>query len=156
ETIPFSCSTCHTFPQQGQTLAAIPQGPTPESHRSNKWMIDHRQVAGSMIVANTTCVNCHSQRYCENCHQSKLIHGSMLFNHAQAIRDRGVVTCAACHQQPFCARCHDQDVLQTPRENSATRHRLPARNRQRRWRKPLNARLRRGPRRADRGPPRKA
>lgn len=121
ETIPFSCSTCHTFPQAnqtGQSVQTLTLGTPPNSHRNKRFVLDHRNVAGSTAVVTTTCVACHSQAYCSNCHTARLVHGNMLYDHAGVIRQQGVEACTACHQPSFCSRCHEGNVLEKPTERA--------------------------------------
>ncbi len=110
ETIPSTCSTCHTFPSVGDR-AAIPLGLAPTSHAKSLWVFDHKNDPQASDPSKSTCSACHSQSYCSNCHASgaKLVkHDEMRFDHAAVIRKTGQQACDYCHQKPFCARCHAQ------------------------------------------------
>lgn len=128
ETIPSTCDTCHTFPQiaTGTSLNAgttgvsgpstgVPIGEKPADHNDPLWVFDHRNVAGSVTPKPNSCGACHTKSYCENCHDSgavKIDHYTMLYNHAQSVRDAGGTTsCAVCHQPAYCKQCHKNDVL---------------------------------------------
>ncbi len=116
ETIPSTCETCHTFPQQGKTSAAsVPLGTRPATHTDPLWVFNHRNVAGGVTPNPKTCGACHQASYCQNCHDSGAIsvdHYKMLYNHAQSVRDaRGTNACAVCHQPAFCSQCHKDSVL---------------------------------------------
>jgi hypothetical protein len=133
ETIPSTCSTCHTFPQVGNDITGLLLGSAPTSHDAKLWVFNHKDAAaavaaernaqlkklpaGSVDPAGTECGTCHQRSYCEDCHKTgaiKVTHDEMLFNHAASIRVSGGKACAYCHQPVFCARCHADNVLATP------------------------------------------
>jgi len=140
ETIPSTCSTCHTFPQVGNNITGLLLGGAPTSHKAPLWVFDHKNAAaavasarnaeaqklpaGSVQPAGTACGTCHQRSYCEDCHTTgaiKVTHDEMLFNHAASIRISGGKACAYCHQPVFCARCHADNVLATlPDKTGAT------------------------------------
>lgn len=127
EPIPSTCDTCHTFPQisggnfvnQGNTTAGmstgVPTGQRPADHVDTQWVFNHRNVAGTATPDPATCGACHTPSYCETCHSSgavKVDHYTMLYNHAQSVRDAGgTLACAVCHQPAYCAQCHKDDTL---------------------------------------------
>lgn len=114
ETIPSSCAACHTFPQVGSSVNSLPLVGEPDSHKDTLWVFEHKsQVAGADPVA-TTCGNCHTRSYCENCHESgakQVSHDNMKYDHTKVIRESGVEACAYCHQPASCMRCHKDDPL---------------------------------------------
>ncbi|MEI7779296.1 MAG: NapC/NirT family cytochrome c [Actinomycetes bacterium] len=134
ETIPSSCSTCHTFPQVGGSVTDLVLGGKPASHNDTLWVFNHQSVAAAIASARnaellripgatvdpagTTCGSCHQRDYCESCHKSGAIaisHDAMLFNHAQVVQQVGGTTpCATCHQPAQCALCHKGQVLNKP------------------------------------------
>jgi nitrate/TMAO reductase-like tetraheme cytochrome c subunit len=133
ETIPSTCSTCHTFPQVGNDITGLLLGSAPTSHDAKLWVFNHKDAAaavaaernaqlkklpaGSVDPQGTECGTCHQRSYCEDCHKTgaiKVTHDEMLFNHAASIRISGGKACAYCHQPVFCARCHADNVLATP------------------------------------------
>jgi nitrate/TMAO reductase-like tetraheme cytochrome c subunit len=139
ETIPSTCSTCHTFPQVGANITGLLLGGEPTSHKAPLWVFDHKSAAaavasqrnaqmaklpaGSMQPAGTTCGTCHQRSYCEDCHTTgaiKVKHDEMLYNHAASIKVSGGAACAYCHQPVFCARCHADNVLGTPAKKNTT------------------------------------
>ncbi|HEX9044326.1 MAG TPA: NapC/NirT family cytochrome c [Candidatus Limnocylindrales bacterium] len=116
ETIPSTCSTCHTFPQIGPVQAAVLIGDRPDSHADKLWVFNHGKVARTTPgnPAGTQCAACHTQTYCQNCHSTKAVqvpHDNMLTNHAAVARQLGTAACTICHQAPYCAQCHAQKVL---------------------------------------------
>jgi nitrate/TMAO reductase-like tetraheme cytochrome c subunit len=126
EVIPYTCDTCHTFPQIGSAVASLPLGQPPATHDDNLWVFDHRSVATSVDPGTQTCGECHARDYCENCHRTGAVnvnHNEMATNHAQAIREAGNTACAYCHQPVYCARCHAEQVLPvtgTPQSGAPT------------------------------------
>lgn len=133
ESIPSSCSTCHTFPQIGGSVTGLVLAGAPTSHDDKLWVFSHKdaaaavasarnaqlkkQPAGSVDPSGTECGTCHQRNYCENCHTTgafKIDHDQMLYNHAESIRLTGGKACAYCHQPVFCASCHQGNVLDTP------------------------------------------
>ena len=139
QTIPSTCSTCHTFPQVGSNITGLLLGGSPTSHKAPLWVFDHKSAAaavasarnavaqnlpaGSVQPAGTDCGTCHQRSYCEDCHTTgaiKVTHDEMLFNHAASIRISGGKACAYCHQPVFCARCHADNVLATLPDKQGT------------------------------------
>jgi nitrate/TMAO reductase-like tetraheme cytochrome c subunit len=130
ETIPSSCSTCHTFPQVGSSITGLLLGGEPPSHKQKLWTFTHKDAAaaiasernaqalklpaGSVEPAGTECGTCHQRQYCEDCHTTgaiKVKHDEMLYNHAASIKVSGGKACAYCHQPVMCATCHTGNVL---------------------------------------------
>lgn len=133
ESIPSTCSTCHTFPQIGGSVTGLVLAGAPTTHNDKMWVFSHKDAAaavtaarnaeakksphGSVEPAGTACGTCHQRSYCENCHTTGAVmvdHDQMLYNHAASIRLSGGKACAYCHQPVFCARCHTGNVLDTP------------------------------------------
>jgi nitrate/TMAO reductase-like tetraheme cytochrome c subunit len=113
EAIPFTCDTCHTFPQIGG-VTSLPMGEAPESHSDGLWVFNHNTVATAEDPGGTSCGACHSKDYCVNCHQTGAVqvsHSDMLLNHAKVTNEVGANACAYCHQPAYCARCHADPVL---------------------------------------------
>jgi nitrate/TMAO reductase-like tetraheme cytochrome c subunit len=120
ETIPSSCSTCHTFPQIGGQVASLPLGEPPINHTDTLWVFNHKDVAPSTDPGGTSCGECHARDYCVSCHNTGAVdvsHDEMLVNHAQVIREspNGAQSCTYCHQPVYCARCHSDPVMPTTR-----------------------------------------
>jgi nitrate/TMAO reductase-like tetraheme cytochrome c subunit len=108
KTIPWECTTCHTFPQVGRDISSVSLLGEPPSHRSKLWVFNHKDEA-SLTEASTNS-------FCSNCHNSgaaKVNHDEMLYRHPQAIARAGLKACAYCHQETSCARCHKKPVLNT-------------------------------------------
>jgi hypothetical protein len=139
DTIPSSCSTCHTFPQIGGSVTGLVLAGAPESHNEKLWVFSHKDAAASVASARnaelkhepaksvdpsgTACGTCHQRSYCENCHASgaiKVDHDQMLYNHAESIKLAGGKACAYCHQPVYCASCHQGNVLDTPAAKQGT------------------------------------
>jgi hypothetical protein len=133
ETIPSSCSTCHTFPQVGASINGLLLGGEPASHKERLWTFTHKDAAaaiasernaqsqhlstGSVDPTGTECGTCHQRQYCEDCHTTgaiKVTHDEMLYNHAASIKVSGGKACAYCHQPVMCATCHTGNVLGLP------------------------------------------
>ncbi len=113
EAIPFTCDTCHTFPQIGG-VTSLPMGEAPDSHSDGLWVFNHNKIATSEDPGGTSCGSCHAKDYCVNCHQTGAVqvsHDDMLLNHAKVTSDVGANACAYCHQPAYCARCHADPVL---------------------------------------------
>ncbi|ADU48382.1 cytochrome c3 family protein [Intrasporangium calvum] len=127
ETIPSTCNTCHTFPQGVSTPASVPIGKgstepvsvpigkEPADHADPLFVFSHRNVAGAVKPAASSCGACHEASYCQDCHDSgavKVDHYGMLYNHAQSVLDAGSKNaCAVCHQPAYCSQCHKDPVL---------------------------------------------
>jgi nitrate/TMAO reductase-like tetraheme cytochrome c subunit len=112
--IPYTCDTCHTFPQLGSDVATLPLGEPPATHNQALWVFNHKTVATSVDPGGQSCGQCHARDYCEGCHATGAIninHDEMATNHAQVIRNHGNASCAYCHQPVFCAQCHTDKVL---------------------------------------------
>jgi hypothetical protein len=114
EVIPYTCDTCHTWPQIGGAVASLPLGVPPTTHDDSLWVFNHKDVATSLDPGNQNCGECHARDYCNNCHNTGAVnveHDAMATNHAQVIREYGNQSCAYCHQPVYCARCHAEPVL---------------------------------------------
>ena len=114
EVIPYTCDTCHTWPQIGGAVASLPLGQPPETHDDSLYVFNHKDVATSVDPGTQSCGECHARDYCANCHNTGAVnveHDAMATNHAQVIRDYGNQSCAYCHQPVYCARCHAEPVL---------------------------------------------
>jgi nitrate/TMAO reductase-like tetraheme cytochrome c subunit len=121
ETIPSTCSTCHTFPQVGASITGLQMGVPPASHSEKLFVFTHKTSVPSVDAAfeptppaGADCATCHQKSYCENCHNSgasKITHDEMLFNHAQSVQLSSVTACAYCHQPVYCATCHTGDIV---------------------------------------------
>lgn len=116
-TAPSGCSTCHVTdgvgrlqlsfasgvlrPMQGDPLG-IDHGPRFELNHGTRAKLDR-----------ATCMECHAERYCQNCHnglQKPLsVHQNdyVTMHPVQARQDS--LACQACHRyQSFCAACHER------------------------------------------------
>jgi nitrate/TMAO reductase-like tetraheme cytochrome c subunit len=114
QTIPFTCDTCHTFPQIGPAVASLPLGEPPATHTDKLWVFSHKSVATSVDPGGQSCGECHARDYCVNCHSTGAVtvdHNQMATNHAAVIRAQGNTACAYCHLPVYCARCHRNPVL---------------------------------------------
>jgi nitrate/TMAO reductase-like tetraheme cytochrome c subunit len=115
--IPSACTTCHTFPQVGSSVASIPLSGQPVDHQDKLYVFDHKKAAPAVNPVGTSCGACHQQSYCVNCHSSGAVtvqHDQMLYNHAASIQKSGGPACAYCHQTAYCAGCHgSKPVLDT-------------------------------------------
>jgi nitrate/TMAO reductase-like tetraheme cytochrome c subunit len=108
KTIPWECTTCHTFPQSGSTVSSVSLLAPPADHKSKLWVFEHAVQPAALEPAaakSSFCTNCHSSG------AANVSHGEMLYHHPQAIERAGLQACAYCHQEVFCARCHKKQVL---------------------------------------------
>jgi len=120
QVIPSTCSTCHTFPQVGQSITGLQMGVPPASHSEKLFVFSHKSSVPSVDAAfeptppaGADCATCHQKSYCENCHNSgaiKVNHDEMLFNHAKSVADASITSCAYCHQPVYCASCHTSEI----------------------------------------------
>lgn len=106
-TIPWECTTCHTFPQTGRTVSSVSVLNPPPDHQSKLWVFEHAQnrLALEPSANSAFCANCHSSG------AEKVKHEEMLFHHPQVIEKAGLQACGYCHREAFCARCHKKSVL---------------------------------------------
>jgi hypothetical protein len=114
QVIPYTCDSCHTWPQIGAAVASLPLGEPPTTHDDALWVFNHKAVASSVDPGTQNCGECHANDYCLNCHKTGAVsvnHEEMMTNHAAVIREQGNTACAYCHQPPYCARCHSEPVL---------------------------------------------
>ncbi len=114
EVIPYTCDTCHTWPQIGGAVASLPLGQPPVTHEDSLYVFGHKDVATSVDPGSQSCGECHARDYCANCHETGAVnveHDAMSTNHAAVIREFGNQACAYCHQPVYCARCHAEPVL---------------------------------------------
>jgi hypothetical protein len=107
KTIPWECTTCHTFPQVGKKVSSVSLLGEPPSHKDRLWVFDHKNEASSIDASGTGgfCANCH------NSGAAKVDHDEMLYRHPAAIEKAGLGACRYCHQAASCARCHKKPVL---------------------------------------------
>lgn len=120
KTIRSTCDTCHTFPQLTGTKAnavqssattvmkAVPLGVKPADH-TPLFVFDHK------ILKTDSCSACHTQTYCDTCHDSgavKVEHDQMVYQHSVSVRAAGgTKACAVCHQLAACEQCHVGDWI---------------------------------------------
>jgi hypothetical protein len=107
KTIPWECTTCHTFPQVGKTVSSVSLLAPPPDHQSKLWVFEHSHnpLALQPSANSSFCANCHSSG------AQKVNHEEMLYHHPQMIEKAGLQACGYCHRETFCARCHKQPVL---------------------------------------------
>ncbi len=107
KTIPWECTTCHTFPQVGKTVSSVSLLAPPPDHQSKLWVFEHAHnpLALGPSANSSFCANCHSSG------AQKVNHEEMLYHHPQVIEKAGLQACGYCHREAFCARCHKQPVL---------------------------------------------
>ena len=108
KTIPWECTTCHTFPQTGPKIQSVALLAPPSDHQSKLWVFEH---ASNPEALQPSAAN---SSFCANCHGSgaaKVNHEEMLYHHPRAIEKAGLQACGYCHREAFCARCHKKPVL---------------------------------------------
>jgi nitrate/TMAO reductase-like tetraheme cytochrome c subunit len=111
KTIPWECTTCHTFPQVGKTVSSVSLLSPPPDHLSKLWVFEHGRSPEALVPSSNSsfCTNCHSSG------AAKVNHEEMLYHHPQVIEKAGLQACGYCHREAFCARCHKQPVLGSSR-----------------------------------------
>jgi nitrate/TMAO reductase-like tetraheme cytochrome c subunit len=109
KTIPWACTTCHTFPQVGETVSSVSLIGEPADHEDRLWVFNHKNEASSLdpAAAGGFCANCHDSGAAE------VSHDEMLYRHPEAIAKAGLGACRYCHQPASCARCHKKPVLES-------------------------------------------
>ena len=62
KTIPWECTTCHTFPQVGKTVSNVSLLDPPPDHQSKLWVFEHAHnpLALQPSANSSFCANCHS------------------------------------------------------------------------------------------------
>ncbi len=107
KTIPWECTTCHTFPQVGRSVSSVSLLSPPPDHQSKLWVFEHAHnpLALQPSANSSFCANCHSSG------AQRVNHEEMLYHHPQVIEKTGLQACGYCHREAFCARCHKQPVL---------------------------------------------
>lgn len=95
---PGDCSTCHF------NMAEI----QPKNHNFN-WTSKHAVFSKA---DQESCENCHSPRYCEDCHKRRdftIVAHDRNFRFIHGIEARANPRqCGNCHQISFCNTCHIQ------------------------------------------------
>ncbi|MEQ9618416.1 MAG: hypothetical protein RIG61_04500 [Deltaproteobacteria bacterium] len=95
---PGDCSTCHF------NMAEI----QPKNHNFN-WTSKHAVFSKA---DQESCENCHSPRYCEDCHKRRdftIVAHDRNFRFIHGIEARANPRqCGNCHQVTFCNTCHTQ------------------------------------------------
>jgi hypothetical protein len=112
-TVPWECTTCHTFPQSGSTISSVSLLSPPADHLSKLWVFEHARSPAALepsAAKSSFCTNCHSSG------ATQVRHEEMLFHHPQVIERAGIQACAYCHQEAFCARCHKKQQVLSSKE----------------------------------------
>jgi len=150
EVLPFilpimvACMDCHEgFGVEDDCMAChMPEDRLTPLNHVGDFLHAHSGLARTeaAMVAGKTCMTCHDEDYCQNCHQGENLDRfthplNYEFTHAleAQVNDR---TCTTCHtDQMFCIDCH-RDNLVMPHNHTAGwavpidggRHRLEALN----------------------------
>jgi hypothetical protein len=111
-----TCETCHIEMPDGhlQTVFATGEMRPPRwlnnAEHTADWLERHKRVAADN---SALCANCHTERYCADCHDGKIrprsIHpNDWISMHPEAARNDNP-RCTSCHQeQSFCLTCHQR------------------------------------------------
>lgn len=109
------CMECHQADFRPQACEVCHEDYTelrPESH-DYTWSTTHRETAK---IDQNGCADCHSNDYCQSCHQGDNIDGSIhdlnyLYNHSLDAHAKEV-DCMSCHEsREFCSDCHRQELV---------------------------------------------
>jgi hypothetical protein len=110
------CTTCHLTRRAGtletsfETGQLLPPRWLQDAGHGPDWIERHKRVAG---VDSQFCSNCHTERYCTDCHDGRVrprrVHpNDWLSMHPVAARQNNP-TCTSCHRlQSFCVGCHQR------------------------------------------------
>ena len=96
-TLPTSafCKACHKLDMPH----AIDSG-------SNQKFV-HKDGFQKKQFAKATCLNCHAQQFCDNCHHKGAVTTApWLRYHPNIVKANGAQACFECHQETFCSNCH--------------------------------------------------
>jgi len=111
-----TCITCHTTAPDGriQTMFATGEMRPPRwlnnAEHTADWIERHKRVAADN---SALCANCHTERYCTDCHDGNVRPRSVHPNdwismHPVAARTDNP-RCTSCHnEQSFCLTCHQR------------------------------------------------
>jgi hypothetical protein len=110
------CNVCHITEPDGRMKAMFATGELKpprwlmNSQHTADWIERHKRVAADNTAL---CANCHTERYCTDCHDGKVRPRSVHPNdwismHPMAARQDNP-RCTSCHQeQSFCLTCHQR------------------------------------------------
>ncbi len=107
-TIPWECTTCHTFPQVGSKLTSIDLLSPPPEKQAKTWIFEHGRSPEALepgAANNSSCTSCHSTG------AVRVDLEEMVFNHPKLIEEFGLQLCGYCHTEAFCSRCHKMQAL---------------------------------------------
>jgi hypothetical protein len=110
------CNICHIAEPDGRMKAMFATGELKpprwlmNSQHTADWIERHKRVSADN---SALCANCHTERYCTDCHDGKVRPRSVHPNdwismHPMAARQDNP-RCVSCHQeQNFCLTCHQR------------------------------------------------
>lgn len=117
---PNACTTCH-LPGEGGLVRTAMEGERlrpagrfrPDDHGRPDWIRQHESAARD---DETTCLSCHKQSDCLDCHdgvQKPVVHpGNWILTHGLEAQRR-TLSCEGCHEpERFCKGCHEGASLQ--------------------------------------------
>jgi hypothetical protein len=124
-----TCQGCHV------DLARFPLRPVSDFSHQGNFLHNHGREARS---ASNSCVQCHEQNFCQDCHASSLpmrlelrqaervdrnfIHfGDYLSRHSVEARADEAL-CRRCHGTSFCTGCHTRENLSSAAANPRNPH----------------------------------
>jgi nitrate/TMAO reductase-like tetraheme cytochrome c subunit len=90
---PEECSTCH-----------VTLGIRKPSTFDPKWVEAHKM---DVLQNEASCKRCHSQDFCNNCHNSAKPHKDNWLNIHNVEAQKNKEKCQTCHQERFCSDCHE-------------------------------------------------
>jgi hypothetical protein len=111
---PSACATCHLTQPDGRLVTDFPDGKLAPSGQiagdahDASWNEEHRHVAAA---AQESCMSCHKQSDCVNCHQGTTrplaFHQNDYLTYHPVEARRNDPDCSSCHRlQTFCTGCH--------------------------------------------------
>jgi hypothetical protein len=111
---PFKCTLCHESDRRGIVVTDYPEGKLLPAgiFRNDKhdgaWLTGHAMTARD---DRAYCMNCHTERYCQDCHNGVMkpfrFHGNDFISMHPIFARSRLQNCESCHRdQSFCRGCH--------------------------------------------------
>lgn len=66
----------------------------------------HQAGLTDKSLTRESCVNCHSQAFCDGCHHEYTGQTRWVNAHPATVKDKGAAPCFECHEETYCSFCH--------------------------------------------------